>query len=70
MPPLLLLGLTPAAPGRHVPPQPGLPPSPCPQNLILIAFANFYAAAFAVQVLLYCFRGSLTARRIVDQAYR
>ena len=45
-------------------------PFPWPQNLILIAFANFYAAAFVVQVLLYCFRGSLTARRIVDQAYR
>jgi hypothetical protein len=46
------------------------PTPPHPQNLILIAFANFYAAAFVVQALLYCFRGSLTARRIVDQAYR
>ena len=40
------------------------------KNLVLIIFANFSAAAFLVQVLLYLFRGSLTARQIVDQAYR
>ncbi|KAL4419050.1 hypothetical protein ABPG77_011032, partial [Micractinium sp. CCAP 211/92] len=40
------------------------------KNLILIIFANFGAASFIVQVLLYIFRGSLTARRIVDTAYR
>lgn len=40
------------------------------KNLILIAFANFSAAAFLVQVLLYTLRGSLRARRLVDSAYR
>ncbi|PSC69540.1 Callose synthase 5 [Micractinium conductrix] len=40
------------------------------KNLILIVFANFGAASFLVQVLLYAFRSSLTARRIVDLAYR
>ncbi|KAL4451723.1 hypothetical protein ABPG75_007385 [Micractinium tetrahymenae] len=40
------------------------------KNLILIIFANFGAASFIVQVLLYIFRSSLTARRIVDTAYR
>lgn len=40
------------------------------KNLILIVFANFGATSFIVQVLLYGFRGSLNARRVVDQAYR
>lgn len=40
------------------------------KNLVLIVFANFSAAAFLVQLLLYTFRGSLVARRLVDQAYR
>ena len=40
------------------------------KNLFLIIFANFSAAAFGVQILLFVFRRSLTARRVVDQAYR
>lgn len=40
------------------------------KNLILILLANFSGAAFLVQVLVYAFRGSLSARRVVDSAYR
>jgi hypothetical protein len=40
------------------------------KNLILILLANFSGAAFLVQVLLFGFRRSLLARRIVDGAYR
>jgi hypothetical protein len=40
------------------------------KNLILIILANFVGGAFFIQVLLFAFRGSLWARRIVDGAYR